>query len=134
MAMRACHGEGAEVSPLGANDYFAFGNVWVGMNVFPLKVFVRGQMSTSNKPAKIGGIIELIWGLLLVLAGNTVRLEDGPQLTDPYGRNLAYAYTVNGASNDETLIAEGSATAWTRDGQHRDYLVLEPLYQLLFEQ
>ena len=73
--MRACHGEGAEVSPLGANDYIAFGNVWVGMNVFPLKVFVRGQMSTSNKPAKIGGIIGLIWGLLMVLVTRTIYID-----------------------------------------------------------
>ena len=57
------------------------------------------------------------------LAGDEVRLEDGPRLTDPFGRTLAYVYTENGASIDEALIREGLATAWTRDGQHRDYLV-----------
>ena len=36
---------------------------------------------------------------------------------------LAYVYTQNGISIDEVLIREGLATAWTRDGQHRDYLV-----------
>ena len=57
------------------------------------------------------------------LAGDTVRLEDGPRLTDTYGRTLAYVYTVDGISIDAALIREGFATAWTRDGQHRDYLV-----------
>lgn len=58
------------------------------------------------------------------LAGNSIRLEDGPRLTDQFGRILAYSYfTEDGASIDETLIREGLATAWTRDGQHRDLLV-----------
>ena len=57
------------------------------------------------------------------LAGATVRLEDGPRLTDQFGRLLAYVYTEDGTSIDETLIREGLATAWTRDGQHRDRLV-----------
>ena len=57
------------------------------------------------------------------LAGDTVRLEDGPRLSDPYGRTLAYVYTVDGISIDAALIREGFATAWTRDGQHRDRLV-----------
>jgi endonuclease YncB( thermonuclease family) len=49
------------------------------------------------------------------LAGDSVRLEDGPRLTDQFGRVLAYAYsTEGGASIDETLIREGLATAWTR--------------------
>ena len=57
------------------------------------------------------------------LAGDSVRLEDGPRLTDQGGRLLAYVYTENGLSVDEILIREGLATAWTRDGQHRDFLV-----------
>ena len=57
------------------------------------------------------------------LAGDQVRLEDGPRLTDRYGRRLAYVYTQNGISIDAALIREGLATAWTRDGQHRDLLV-----------
>ena len=43
--------------------------------------------------------------------------------TDQFGRILAYIYTEDGTSIDEALIREGLATAWTRDGQHRDYLV-----------
>ena len=56
------------------------------------------------------------------LASEMVRLEDGPRLTDRYGRILAYVYTADGVSIDEALIREGLATAWTR-GQHRDLLV-----------
>ena len=36
---------------------------------------------------------------------------------------LAYVYTQDGISIYEALIREGLATAWTRDGRHRDYLV-----------
>ncbi len=32
-------------------------------------------------------------------------------------------YAEDGISIDEALIREGLATAWTRDGQHRAYLV-----------
>lgn len=60
---------------------------------------------------------------LRALAGDTVRLEDGPRLIGPFGRRLAYVYTEDGASIDEALIRDGLATAWTRDGQHRGYLV-----------
>ena len=57
------------------------------------------------------------------LAGGTVRLENGPRLTDTYGRRLAYAYTSEGLSIDVLLIGEWLAKAWARDGQHRDMLV-----------
>ena len=50
-------------------------------------------------------------------------MEDGPRLSDQFGRILAYVYTHDGMSIDAALIREGLATAWTRDGQHRDYLV-----------
>ena len=39
------------------------------------------------------------------LAGGTVRLEDEPRLTDPYGRTLAYVYAEDGASIDATLTS-----------------------------
>ena len=57
------------------------------------------------------------------MSGNTIRLQNGPRLTDTYGRTLAYVYTVDGMSIDEALIREGQATAWAQDGQHLDYLV-----------
>lgn len=60
---------------------------------------------------------------LNVLAGGTVRLEDGPRLMDQFGRRLAYVYTKNGNSVDEILVREGMGSAWTEDGQHRDFLV-----------
>ena len=55
-------------------------------------------------------------------AGSKVRIENGPRQTDSYGRRLAYVYESSGDSIDAQLIAGGFAVAWTRDGQHRDYL------------
>ena len=58
-----------------------------------------------------------------IAAGDKVRLETGPRRTDSYGRRLAYVYESSGDSIDAQLISGGFAVAWTRDGQHRDYLV-----------
>lgn len=52
-----------------------------------------------------------------------VLLEPGPRARDRYGRLLAYVYTLDGASVDAQLIAEGLGTAWREDGQHRDAFV-----------
>ena len=57
-----------------------------------------------------------------IAAGDKVRLETGPRRTDSYGRRLAYVYDSSGDSIDAQLISGGFAVAWTRDGQHRDYL------------
>ena len=57
-----------------------------------------------------------------IAAGTKVRLETGPRPTDSYGRRLAYVYDSSGDSIDAQLISGGFAVAWTRDGQHRDYL------------
>ena len=57
------------------------------------------------------------------LSGEMVQIEYGPRSEDRYGRLLFYLYTRTGESIDATLIREGLATAWTRDGQHRDLLV-----------
>ena len=57
------------------------------------------------------------------LSGDMVRIEPGPRPEDRYGRLLFYLYTRSGESIDATLIQEGLATAWTRDGQYRDLLV-----------
>ena len=56
------------------------------------------------------------------LAGGLVRVEPGPRAKDPGGRLLYYVYTEAGNSNDEILVREGLARAWTRDGQHRHHL------------
>jgi endonuclease YncB( thermonuclease family) len=47
------------------------------------------------------------------LAGNSVGLEDGPRLTDNFGRRLAYVYDASGNSIDVQLVAGGYARAWT---------------------
>ena len=57
------------------------------------------------------------------LSGEIVQIEPGPRSEDRYGRLLFYLYTRTGVSIDATLIQEGLATAWTRDGQYRDLLV-----------
>jgi endonuclease YncB( thermonuclease family) len=57
------------------------------------------------------------------LAGNSVRVENGPRQEDQYGRRLYYVYTEDGQSIDEMLIREGLALAWDGDGRHRDRLV-----------
>ena len=57
------------------------------------------------------------------LSGDMVRIEPGPRSEDRYGRLLFYLYTRSGESIDATLIQEGLATAWTRDGQYRDLLI-----------
>ena len=56
------------------------------------------------------------------LAGNRVKVEAGPR-TGEGDRLLYYVYTKSGESIDERLVKEGLALAWTRDGQHRDFLV-----------
>ena len=56
------------------------------------------------------------------LAGKEVRVEAGPRSGDG-DRLLFYVYTRNGESIEERLVQEGLAQAWTRDGQHRDFLV-----------
>jgi micrococcal nuclease len=58
------------------------------------------------------------------LAGDSVRLELGPRKMDEFGRVLAYVYTEAGDSVDEILVREGLASAWARDGQHRDVLMV----------
>ena len=58
-----------------------------------------------------------------MLAGNLLRAESGPRPVDPFGRMLYYIYTESGDSIDESLIRNGFAVAWTRDGQHRDQLI-----------
>ena len=50
------------------------------------------------------------------LAGDTVRVENGPRARDAFGRLLFYVYTNSGESIDEVLVREGLARAWTRDG------------------
>ena len=56
------------------------------------------------------------------LAGELIRVESGPRATDPFGRRLYYVYTESGISIDAVFVREGLARAWTRDGQHREYL------------
>ena len=56
------------------------------------------------------------------MAGEEVRLEDGPRVEDTFARRLAYVYREDGRSIDAALVWGGFALAWTADGQHREEL------------
>ena len=54
--------------------------------------------------------------------GRTLLLHPGPR-NDDGARLLRYAFLDDGRSLDATLVAEGLALAWRRDGQLRDAIV-----------
>ena len=54
--------------------------------------------------------------------GATLLLHPGPR-NDDGARLLRYAFLEDGRSLDATLVAEGLALAWRRDGQLRDAIV-----------
>ena len=58
----------------------------------------------------------------LVPSGATLLLHPGPRNSDG-DRLLRYAFLPDGRSLDATLVAEGLALAWRRDGQLRDAIV-----------
>ena len=82
------------------------------VRLYGLNTPERGDVCSGEATAAMGR-----------LAGNSVRLEDGPRFTDDFGRRLAYVYDASGNSIDVQLIVGGFARAWTQDGQHRDLLV-----------
>ena len=57
------------------------------------------------------------------LVGETVLLLPDARERDDGGRLLRYAFTPEGISIDATLVAEGYAEAWRRDGRYRDQIV-----------
>jgi micrococcal nuclease len=62
--------------------------------------------------------------LLRNLAGSEIRMRSDLRKVDRNGRLLRYVYRPDGLSIDAELIAQGVATAWTRDGALRDSLVM----------
>jgi micrococcal nuclease len=57
------------------------------------------------------------------LAGRHVLLMADARDRDSGGRLLRYVFTLDGRSIDGSLLAEGLARAWTRDGFYRDALM-----------
>ncbi len=55
-------------------------------------------------------------------AGELLLLPD-ERLQDSGGRQLRYAFTLDGRSIEAALIDEGLATAWRRDGALREQLI-----------
>ncbi|PZC41572.1 MAG: Endonuclease YncB, thermonuclease family [Chloroflexi bacterium] len=58
----------------------------------------------------------------LAPVGTPLLLHPGPR-NDDGSRLLRYAFLEDGRSLDATLVAEGLAEAWRRDGQLRDAIV-----------
>ena len=57
------------------------------------------------------------------LAGRHVLLMADARDRDSGGRLLRYVFTLDGRAIDGSLVAEGFARAWTRDGSYRDVIV-----------
>ena len=83
----------------------------------------RGRLFGVDTPERGQPCAAEATNRLSELAGSSVRVEDGPRLSDKFGRRLAYVYTESGSSIDEILVREGLGTAWSEDGQHQDLLV-----------
>lgn len=58
------------------------------------------------------------------LAGSTVRMESGTQMTDSSGTAIRYVYTVEGDSIDELFISEGIARVSVFEGLHSPWLLI----------
>ena len=89
--------------------------------------FVSGPFRVRLFGVDTPEVGERCWTLLLglrSLAGDNVRVEAGPRTEDSFGRLLDYVYTDAGDSIDETLVSEGLAVAWTRDGQDREFWLM----------
>jgi len=82
------------------------------LRLFGVDTPERGERCFSEATDRLSG-----------LAGELIRVESGPRATDPFGRQLYYVYTMAGYSVEAILIREGLGMAWTRDGQHRGYLM-----------
>ncbi|MBI5285212.1 MAG: thermonuclease family protein [Chloroflexi bacterium] len=60
---------------------------------------------------------------LRALAAGEVRLLPDVRDRDRYGRLLRYVYAPDGLSIDATLVAEGLALAWRKDGALRSGII-----------
>lgn len=57
------------------------------------------------------------------LIGDMVLLLEDVRNEDEGGRLLRYVFLPDGTSVDATLVAEGFAEAWRRDGRYRDQII-----------
>ncbi len=80
------------------------------IRLFGLDAPEAGERCAAEATARLQG---------LVPAGAALLLHPGPRNSDG-GRLLRYAFLPDGRSLDATLVAEGLARAWRRDGQLRD--------------
>ena len=80
------------------------------IRLFGLQARERGQPCAGEATARLAG---------LAPPGTTVLLHPGPR-NDDGQRLLRYVFLADGLSLDATLVAEGLAEAWRRDGQLRE--------------
>ena len=83
------------------------------IRLYGLNAPERGEPCAERARARLRG---------LAPPGATLLLHPGPR-NDDRGRLLRYAFLEDGRSLDATLVAEGLALAWRRDGQLRDAIV-----------
>ena len=83
------------------------------IRLFGLQARERGQPCAGEATARLAG---------LAPPGTTVLLHPGPR-NDDGQRLLRYVFLADGLSLDATLVAEGLAEAWRRDGQLREAIV-----------
>lgn len=93
-------------------------DVRAGGEIFRVRVFgidttERGEACYSEGTARLRDLV-----------GSEVILVPDVRLRDSNGRELRYVYTGDGRSVDATMVAEGIARAWRRDGALRDALVI----------
>ena len=84
------------------------------IRLFGLQARERGQPCAGEATARLAG---------LAPPGTTVLLHPGPAANDDGQRLLRYVFLADGLSLDATLVAEGLAEAWRRDGQLREAIV-----------
>ena len=83
------------------------------IRLFGLNAPEVGERCAAEATARLQGLIP---------TGATLLLHPGPR--NSHGdRLLRYAFLRDGRSLDATLVAEGLARAWRRDGQLRDAIV-----------
>jgi endonuclease YncB( thermonuclease family) len=62
---------------------------------------------------------------LTKLAGQSIRIEPGPDDSVRNDSNHYYFYTADGVSIENSLIRDGLALAWSQDGKHVGWFLFQ---------
>ena len=82
------------------------------VRIFGIDTPEAGEACATEATYALGRLIE-----------GKVRVQTSLRHRDSNGRLLYYLFTPAGNSIDEMLVARGLAEAWSRDGQHRNFLM-----------